>query len=87
MGACKALARPRSAFPCQPAVDFGGCKCAAAPNAFQMPNVPQMETTMSRIMLLPWAMLAAITIQSSPALATEAQEYFGEMEPNVIGKI
>jgi hypothetical protein len=49
-------------------------------DAFQMPSVPRMEMTMSRIMLLPCAMLAAIAIQSAPALAQEAQGKSCHME-------
>jgi hypothetical protein len=59
---------------------LAGANAAAAPNAFQMPNIPQTETTMRSITLLPCAILAAIAIQSAPALAQDAKGKSCHME-------
>jgi hypothetical protein len=50
------------------------------PNASEMLDVRQMEMTMSRTMLLPCAIVAAITIQSAPVLAQQAQSQSCHME-------
>jgi hypothetical protein len=80
MGACKAPTKPRLAFRCRPAVDVADANATAGRNDIQLPNVPPMETTMTRIMLLHCAILAAVAIQSTPVFAQDAKGKSCHME-------